>query len=81
MEKEQGEFQTRDEAGYLNYFDTFGEAYDAAKKDSSIWKISFTAGSDRIRLVRAGGNKPFVLEQFRDMLERILSKEENNQNK
>ena len=70
MEKKQGNFQTRDESGCLNYFDTFSEAYDFAKKDLSVWKISFAIGPDRIRLVREG-SESFVLEQFEEALAQL----------
>lgn len=33
--------QTRSEEGGLNYFETFEQALEAAKKDISIWKISY----------------------------------------
>jgi len=75
MKKEQGNFQARDEEGGLSYFDTFREAYDFAKKNPEVWKISFVIGPDRIRLVR-GVNEQFVLEQFSDMLAEMDSEKQ-----
>ena len=49
------EFQTRSEAGELQFYPTFQAAWDAAKKDKTIWKISFSVQTGEcIRLVRDG---------------------------
>ena len=55
-------FQTRDESGGIQEFNTFAEAYEAAKNDPNIWKISFAVGNERIRLVRF--NDPQQKTQF-----------------
>lgn len=45
-------FQVRSEETGCRDYASFGEALTAAKKDSSIWKISFAVGKERVRLVR-----------------------------
>ncbi len=49
---EDPEFQTRSEQTGLNWHKTFQEAIDAAEQDPTIWKISFSIGSERIRLIK-----------------------------
>jgi len=45
--------QVRCESGEIKNFDTFNLAYEYAKQDRSVWKISFTIGTnERIRLVK-----------------------------
>ena len=64
--KEDLKYQVRDESGALGYFDTFQEAYESAKKNPNIWKISWsTPDGARIRLVRDGPG-PFYLEMLSD---------------
>lgn len=46
--------QTRSEVNGLQQFATFSEAINAAKKDHTIWKISFDLNGERVRLVREG---------------------------
>jgi hypothetical protein len=47
------EFQTRSEDNGLQFFSTFSAALQAAEKDRSIWKLSFTLPTgERIRLTR-----------------------------
>lgn len=49
----EGKVQTRSEHNGLGYHNSVGAAIDAAKFDSTIWKISFTAETgDHIRLIR-----------------------------
>jgi hypothetical protein len=46
-------FQTRSESTGLGQWPTMAEALQAAKQDTTIWKISFTLpNSERIRLIR-----------------------------
>lgn len=45
------EFQTRSEVNGLRYWATFQAAMDHAKFDSTVWKISFNVGNERIILV------------------------------
>jgi len=47
-------FQTRSEETGLNEHKTLADALEAASKDQSIWKISFTIRdtNERVRLVR-----------------------------
>jgi hypothetical protein len=48
-------YQTRDEAGNLEYFTTFEKALTHARDNKSVWKISWTTqGGERIRLIREG---------------------------
>ena len=49
------EFQTRSEFNGMGYYDSLGAAMKAAAKDSTIWKISFTAGKESVRLVKRDG--------------------------
>jgi len=48
--------QTRSEETGLNQFASFEEAINAAIKDLSIWKISFTLNGKRVRLIRYESN-------------------------
>lgn len=49
---EDQKFQTRSEETGIKFFPTFKEALEETKKDSTIWKISFTLETgERIRLV------------------------------
>lgn len=52
MEKIQ--IQTRSETTGLAYFDSLKKAIDAADKDNTIWKISWTITetNERVRLVK-----------------------------
>lgn len=51
--------QTRNEDGALEHFATLAEAFEHAKKDETVWKISFfvtgldsDTGRERVRLVK-----------------------------
>lgn len=44
--------QTRSEENGIRDFTSLAEAFSAAKKDPSIWKISFSMNTERIRLVK-----------------------------
>jgi len=46
------EVQTRSEVNGLKFFKTVKEAVDEANKDPTVWKISFSIGKERVRLVR-----------------------------
>lgn len=46
------EYQTRSEENGCQYHQSFEEALNAAEKDKTIWKISFSSGKSRIRLVK-----------------------------
>lgn len=59
------EVQTRNEAGRLQFFRTLTEAVDEAKKDKTIWKISFGLPTgERCRLVRDTESSDFILESL-----------------
>jgi len=45
-------FQTRSENSGIVQWETLKDAMKAAEKDDSIWKISFSVGKERVRLVR-----------------------------
>jgi len=46
------EVQTRDESGELKFFKTIKEAFAYATQNKEVWKISFSIGEERVRLVR-----------------------------
>ena len=46
------EYQTRNVAGSLRFFETFKDAMIHAEIDESVWKVSFSIHGERIRLVR-----------------------------
>jgi hypothetical protein len=46
------EVQTRSEENGLKFFKTIKEAVKEAEKDITVWKISFSIGKERVRLVR-----------------------------
>lgn len=48
------EVQTRDEAGELKDFNSFKEAFDYAKNNLAVWKLSVPLSTERgrLRLVR-----------------------------
>jgi len=52
------EIQTRSDKNGLRTFPTWAEAFEAAKRDSTIWKISWdendSTSIQRVRLVRNG---------------------------
>ena len=43
------EYQTRNEQGMLNFFDTFDKAYAEYKRDPTVWKISFSVEKENFR--------------------------------
>lgn len=45
------EFQTRNNDGKLKFFGTFAEAFAEAKRDKSVWKISFDLNGNSNRWV------------------------------
>lgn len=49
------EVQTRNEIGAIRNFATIKEALKAADQDPTIWKISFSFGSERVVLDRRSG--------------------------
>jgi hypothetical protein len=56
-------FETRSEDNGLNEYQMLDEALEAAKKDKSIWKISFSALSgERIRLVRYTDDNKWIYQ-------------------
>jgi hypothetical protein len=48
----EGDIQLRSELNGLRYVKTLKEALSLAKQDKSIWKISFSLGEERVRLIR-----------------------------
>lgn len=46
--------QVRSEETGIRYFRTVAQAFDYAAKDTTVWKVSFEAGSERVRFVRSG---------------------------
>ena len=45
------EFQTRNQAGYLKFFSSFGEAFAEYLRDPTVWKISFKYNNTHYRWV------------------------------
>lgn len=79
MMKTESQFQTRSEENGIKYYNVLDGALAAARKDPSIWKISFYALSEeRIRLVRS--NVPeaefpvFILVQLKDEIATEIEK-------
>jgi hypothetical protein len=68
-EKGRVEVQTRNEEGSLCFFPTLKEALDHAKKDKTVWKVSFSLGEERVRLIRR--DEKWVLEQIPDFGELV----------
>lgn len=68
-----GRVQTRSGTNDLAYFATVAEAFAHARDDGSVWKISWTEGDYRIRMIRSvvrdGGwdYRPF-LEEFENLV-------------
>ena len=54
MSNEQIEVQTRSEDGGLKFFASLNDAMDYANSDKTVWKVSFSVGEDRVRLVKEG---------------------------
>jgi hypothetical protein len=53
LEEKKMEVQTRSESNGLRFFTSVYNAFEAAERDSSIWKISFNAqNGERVRLIR-----------------------------
>ena len=58
---------TRRESGELQFFNTLEEALSDAK-DKSVWKISFSFGESRVRLIRGDDSPRFYLEMMPDFI-------------
>ena len=43
------EYQTRNNRGELKFFDTFAAALEEAKRDRTVWKLSFSIGDEHYR--------------------------------
>lgn len=56
--------QLRSETTGLSPANSLNEAIAKAKKDKSIWKISFAPNGERCRLIRDGDSDVFKLEQM-----------------
>lgn len=48
-----GEFQVRSESTGIRNYISLEAAFQEAKRDLTIWKISFFVGDERVRLIRA----------------------------
>ena len=64
------EVQTRSEENGLEFFGTIAEAFDHAKKDETVWKVSFIHRGERFRFVRAENNE-WVNEPLPDFEEMV----------
>ena len=60
--EENGMYQTRSEENGLCYFDTFKSAFDHAKQDPTVWKLSWNdntiVGHHRWRPAKIAWNEP-----------------------
>jgi hypothetical protein len=75
-------FQTSNRSGEILAFPSLRAAYDHAKQDRDVWKISFTlCTNERVRLVRTPDSDQFVLslltsemvEELRERGEHVLA--------
>lgn len=58
-------FQTRSEETGLGYYDSFDAAFEAAKKDPTIHKISFSITGDRVILDKSESGQWILRPPFR----------------
>ena len=65
------EVQTRSEKNGIDFHKSIRAALDAADKDKTIWKISFSVGKERVRLVRCKYKRLEVEEWVLEMLDKI----------
>ena len=61
--------QLRSEETGIQFTDSLEEAFEIAKKDKTIWKISIQVGEERLRLVAKYGN--WVVEQMEDEIAKL----------
>lgn len=47
------EIQTRSEENGLKFHQSVREAFEHAKKDKTVWKVSFTVDGEQVRLIRS----------------------------
>jgi hypothetical protein len=67
------EVQTRSSKGELKFFETIKEAFDHARDDSTVYKVSFGVESgERVRLVYRNGS--WVYEDLMEITRGILAK-------
>lgn len=66
------EAQTRNSEGRVAHWPTARDATREARRDRSVWKVSFlcTTG-ERVRLVRSAGG-PFILDMMEAQLSRVI---------
>lgn len=63
--------QTRSEINGLMQYNSFKAAYQAAKEDNTIWKISFNfPNGERVRLIREGDK--FVVALLEDEVRAMM---------
>lgn len=67
------EYQTRSEENGIVLHETLEEAMGAAMSDRTIWKISYSTPSRRIRLVRIGESNLFAEEPMPDFSDLLKS--------
>jgi len=48
------EVESRSEETGLRFHNSIKQAFERAEKDQTVWKISFSAGGERVRLVKTG---------------------------
>lgn len=68
-------YQTRDDDGAIISHDTLREAYQYAKDNENVWKISFGLGSNddlRVRLIRGNGDR-WYFEPMEDIIAEVMA--------
>jgi hypothetical protein len=68
------EVQTRSEETGLKFHKTIREALDYAEKDKTVWKISFSSGKERVRLVK--DNEDWKLEMMDKILDDAIKQQQ-----
>jgi len=70
-------FQTRSEENGIAHYPTLKAAREIARIDQTIWKISFSVGEERVRLVRYGDHREkWVLADLLEEVKEILEEQE-----
>ena len=76
------EFQTREHGGIIKVFDDPKKAFDYAKDNSLVWKVSFGIGVNRVRLVRdtvSDDNNLWSYKPMQDAIDSLFLRENSPQ--
>lgn len=71
--------QTRSEKTGLAYHNSMGEALEAAQRDKTIWKISFSVMGEQIRLVKRLKFTDDTIEQYNWVYEHVFPNDMSTQ--